>query len=1630
MRMKNNYISKKISDIKLSFIILVLFGIMPIIGSAQTLTFSSNNPAVTATNIAVASTKQPIYRAVFVGSGANGAGANITQISFTPRGTFIPSDIIKYQFWYNTVDNLSTASNLNSNDQTTIPANGNPVTITQNNIWLSGTYYFWITADISATAISGHTLTVDALTTNSFTFSITTKTGTMSDGGTQTIGASTGGSNRYSVASGNWSSPSTWSATSGGVGGASVPISGDNVYIEGKKTVTLNQHTGNLTTLSIASGSKLTTTSNKGVSAITINLNGYYLNGSSEAVTGTINVGAGATYEHNINGGVIPDATWNPTSLLKITGITTTIAKLPNPIAGNVEWNCPNQTVSGEILDDEDYSIGGNLTLNSTGTGSVYLWGQTATGHALSIGGNYSQSAGNLVVDKTGDTDVHTIFVYGNWSLAGGTFDCSGNTANVANVNIAGNYTQTGGTLTETSTGSGLVTFTGNGTQTYSKTGGSITNTINFAIPTSRIVNLGTSIIEGAGTFTLSSGGNIITANTDGLTTSGATGSIQVTGTRTYNAKANYTFNGANQAIGNGVTAANNLILAGSGTKTFSVSAAISNTLTINTSVIANLGTITTHTANTLNLGGTLQTTGTWGGTTSAATNKNTTYFATATGIVTITDSPCEFNSNTSKNSTWTPTVGMPLEERIASDFRLGQYININVIQGLVYRLYTDRANDVDQGWWNPAGTGYLKMSVYNENGGVLIASSSTNNSNPLENNARNVYLSFTSPISGQVRVLINAIAGCSNTSNRDIRLYSNVVDGENTLDSRIALGAANTWVGHVYDGDSFNNYIGYYSPAQFTSTDQFQETFNSGRFKLPTDNFKSDCTGKSFEVMSNLNVRAKVLDEHFSVRYRMNSTRKGFWKVSLGSDDGDKLYVDNKLVFDWWEQHGPQNQDNVLFALTGKSTLVIEYYQGPYTENQIGFYGLVQVYENSLTPYNNTICRLQPATQITGQVQPAGLPAGMTWQSFQWTYSTTPTGTRIPIVGATGPNFTPNTTSAPFNASGTYYIYRNCTIRSITNKPSGWNDGEITNPFDITHESDPAILRVNSCINYWTGKESDQWTNANSWTLGVPYTGADVEFATTDNHANDPAGTVRDLNTIANTNYVLGSLKNETPDKALIINKGSSITVSDLVVSNNADRILIKADPSVANGSLIFPNKNNVNVQGSVEMYSKAYISGDQNDPESSFFWQYFGVPVKTLDAEPTFDGAYVRQSNEKGEEDSYTNYYWTEIGTYDKLNQFFGYELCQKDKTTYTFKGQLVNDDFDFGNLPISPSPAKYPGQHLFANSYTAAINIDKIQFGADMDNTVYLYNTGSYGQWNQTAIKTSSGSSPGQYLSIPKNNAGANGLISEIPSMSSFLVKTGGNGTSESRVQINYKDAVVKNTTTQRVKAADGVTTTDLVSTKIDLIGHHYSDCMWIFTEASCTRNFDNGWDGKKMLGSSLAPQIFAIEPDGDYQVNSVTDMNNTDLAFQAGDEVEYTLKFTHENIQRQYAGVYLVDLIENKTVDVSENGSTYTFATAQSDAPAKRFKILTRPYEKGAPDKDAQVKIFTAPGRVFVHNLTTFKGECTLYDIAGRAIKNASFAANAVTEVLSNLTPGAYVVNTVTNGEKLSKRVIVQ
>ena len=67
----------------------------------------------------------------------------------------------------------------------------------------------------------------------------------------------------------------------------------------------------------------------------------------------------------------------------------------------------------------------------------------------------------------------------------------------------------------------------------------------------------------------------------------------------------------------------------------------------------------------------------------------------------------------------------------------------------------------------------------------------------------------------------------------------------------------------------------------------------------------------------------------YFSTRSFMKSTRKGFYYVNLGADDGTRLSVDSKLVYDNWgnpEQFRWNEIRNQIVNLTGNSLLHYEY--------------------------------------------------------------------------------------------------------------------------------------------------------------------------------------------------------------------------------------------------------------------------------------------------------------------------------------------------------------------------------------------------------------------------------------------------------------------------------------------------------------------------------------------------------------------------------------------------------------------------------------------------------------------------------------------------------------------------------
>ena len=491
-----------------------------------------------------------------------------------------------------------------------------------------------------------------------------------------------------------------------------------------------------------------------------------------------------------------------------------------------------------------------------------------------------------------------------------------------------------------------------------------------------------------------------------------------------------------------------------------------------------------------------------------------------------------------------------------------------------------------------------------------------------------------------------------------------------------------------------------------------------------------------------------------------------------------------------------------------------------------------------------------------------------------------------------------------------------------------------------------------------------------------------------------------------------------------LTINTNQVLNVKGTIINNaNQSGLVINSDGTLPNGTLTYAYGTPM---ATVKMYSKA--SWDLNQAVGSkYSWQFFGIPVKTFSN--TFTNCLVRQYNETSIDDAGL---WINQDANTPMTSGTGYEIVQQSPISYQFTGLLTNDDFT--RTLVYTSNAEYPGQYILGNPYTAAINIKLIQFDANTEQSVYLYNTGSYNKWlDNGGANSGTTSAAGQYTVSTPSTAGVSGIPSQIPSMQGFLVKTKDqpvpvNGS----ITIPYNSAVINNTDLQRAPGINKSVGSEKVVTRIDLSGTHYADCMWLFTDPSCTSKFDNGWDGYKITGALGNPQLFAMESDGNYQIDAVADVNETNLGFNAGQETDYKLTFTHQNTDKVYTGLYLVDLLENKTTDITASGSEYSFSAVSTPTPVNRFKIVTSPtINTNTLQVSSNLKIFNSKGTLYIQNQSNQNGNLVLYNMDGKAVKKIEFKANEITTFSTvNFIPGAYVAKANTNLEMVAGKIIIR
>lgn len=330
-----------------------------------------------------------------------------------------------------------------------------------------------------------------------------------------------------------------------------------------------------------------------GYPEVTVNSTGKIINngGVVSGYYAEMYFSANAEYQHNRDGGIVPDATWNNNSLCNITGIVSNyITDGFDRTFGHVTWNCPMQN------SDVAFSLGyfkclGNLTISSTGTGKLILSEK-----------NYSH-----------------IYVEGDFNLVNGDVDFNNTSNYYTDINLKGDFIQSGGSLQRgASTGLQYFTFNSQGiAKQYLKTGGTSDGTaIRYNVVANAILNINSDInigemldvnegatvflnanLTGTGTFYIRGSNSIVILTTDitttcqivnrgklhlydyvisgtgnfdnysisyatlyighpdGITATTNTGNIQVSGTRSYGSYANYTYNGFTaQTTGDGLT--------------------------------------------------------------------------------------------------------------------------------------------------------------------------------------------------------------------------------------------------------------------------------------------------------------------------------------------------------------------------------------------------------------------------------------------------------------------------------------------------------------------------------------------------------------------------------------------------------------------------------------------------------------------------------------------------------------------------------------------------------------------------------------------------------------------------------------------------------------------------------------------------------------------------------------------------------------------------------------------------------------------------------------------------------------------------------------------------------------------
>ncbi len=612
-----------------------------------------------------------------------------------------------------------------------------------------------------------------------------------------------------------------------------------------------------------------------------------------------------------------------------------------------------------------------------------------------------------------------------------------------------------------------------------------------------------------------------------------------------------------------------------------------------------------------------------------------------------------------------------------------------------------------------------------------------------------------------------------------------------------------------------------------------------------------------------------------------------------------------------------------------------------------------------------------------------------------------------------------------------------------------------------------------NACgNNYWIGGVDNDFNNKDNWTNHVPKDGQSIIFA---NKQKDIKGekkvAERDLHLPAGKFISANKLVNNAPNEkfkegettktpghpAVVVPADGGLTVKSVEgfgTDKDQDKLVMKTSTDGKKvGTFILNNENpcNSTVFASVEFKplgkylpgNKAKDDKDNTSPDfgkdvyAEFDWQYIGIPVKEVKKSPVFKGAKVRLYDEKKNDPDHYYQKWIDVMPTDNMIAFKGYEVApvlKGSEGVRQIQGQLnlceqtIKLTRQAAEVKASKAETedgrRYGlGYNIVGNSFMAGVDIKNITLasgedGVDMDNTVYIYTTGSWDDWknqNGKNVKVKGG-----YEAVSIDKAGENGVTSTLAPMQGFMVKYNNSKYSDKTGKLTIPYVGLKSEA-EPLRAKSFVMDGDFSrgSVMVTMDNGKVVDKFWTYQEENATPAYDPQLEGEKLnMGE---PSVFATTTDGkNVQISSLPSLIGSTFSVETAKGDTYNMELNAWSLN--YQNLKLVDLKKKTVIPFNNGKARYFFMATVDGIEHNRFMFAD------TPETDFE-KVMGAVTGIDNVSITLTKGEAELFNLSGAKIGTFSLPLDAK-KLKGQVPTGVYLIKATDGTNVQTSKIVIE